>query len=252
MAGKGKLLEEIHPVDIIHEVQKWPALYRKDGSERANAHLKNKIWNEIAKSLFPDWDSFPEYEKISKVTDLTKRWRNLKDTFKKQLSEKKSKSGQLKKKKYVYFKHLSFLLPHIAANDGSQEESQPRHGNTQDGTDSEGQSTTSYACEQHIDEDKHFLLSLVPSFKRMTDEEKLTAKVDILNVIKSVRSRAGARSRRPEPAGGSLACDVTQYVEASEFAAMGTDIGIKEEDTSEAMSLSGGIVYEPGSSTDCD
>lgn len=41
--------------------------------------------------------------------------------------------------------------------------------------------------QEDIDEDRHFLMSLIPSFKKMSDDEKLTAKVEILKVIKNVR-----------------------------------------------------------------
>jgi hypothetical protein len=51
-----KLLEEIHPLNIIHEVQKWPALYARECPERASAHFRNKVWTEIARALFSDWD----------------------------------------------------------------------------------------------------------------------------------------------------------------------------------------------------
>lgn len=49
--------------------------------------------------------------------------------------------------------------------------------------------STSTNKEDLIDEDKHFLMSLVPSFKRMSDDEKLEAKVEILKVIKGIRKK---------------------------------------------------------------
>lgn len=39
-----------------------------------------------------------------------------------------------------------------------------------------------------IDEDKTFLLSLVPSFKRMSYDQKMAAKVEVLNVIRNINS----------------------------------------------------------------
>ncbi|CAF4881428.1 unnamed protein product [Pieris macdunnoughi] len=41
---------------------------------------------------------------------------------------------------------------------------------------------------ENIDEDRHFLMSLIPTFRKMSDNEKLTAKVEILKVIQQVRS----------------------------------------------------------------
>jgi len=37
-----------------------------------------------------------------------------------------------------------------------------------------------------IDEDKSFLMSLVPSFKKLNDEQKLVAKVEFLNVMRRI------------------------------------------------------------------
>ena len=37
-----------------------------------------------------------------------------------------------------------------------------------------------------IDEDKSFLMSLVPSFKKLNDEQKFVAKVEFLNVMRSI------------------------------------------------------------------
>lgn len=55
--------------------------------------------------------------------------------------------------------------------------------------------STSTNKEDLIDEDKHFLMSLVPSFKRMSDDEKLEAKVEILKVIKGIRKKNSENSQ---------------------------------------------------------
>ena len=41
-------------------------------------------------------------------------------------------------------------------------------------------------CRDDIDEDKSFLMSLVPSFKKLNDEQKLVAKVEFLNVLRRI------------------------------------------------------------------
>lgn len=67
MVSRGKkILEDIHPLNIIREVQKWPVLYEKDSPERAHSHFKNKIWHEVAKSVFPDWETLDERERECK------------------------------------------------------------------------------------------------------------------------------------------------------------------------------------------
>ncbi|CAH2227181.1 uncharacterized protein LOC120633789 [Pararge aegeria] len=215
-----KILEEIHPLSIIREVQKWPVLYVKDNPERANLHFKNKVWNEIAKALFTDWETYTDWEKESKVTDLMKKWRNLRDTFKRQLeAEKKIREGHnIKKKTYVYFKHMLYLLPHIAPSENGTSDpvvepklnefftrQAKRKGSEKKKSLKKKKRLDKHATiksviipdlpskstdkEEMIDEDKHFLMSLVPSFKRMSDDEKLEAKVEILKVIKGIRRK---------------------------------------------------------------
>ncbi|XP_045454775.1 uncharacterized protein LOC123664225 [Melitaea cinxia] len=207
MVSRGKkILEDIHPLNIIREVQKWPVLYEKDSPERANLHFKNKIWYEVAKSLFPDWETLDERERECKVTDLVKKWRNLRDTFNRQLAtEKKIREGyDIKKKTYVYFKHMLFLLPHMSCpeNETADPILEPKLNeffNKRDKRkapkDKDQTKRKKYTPElsskpvtqEEIDEDRHFLMSLIPSFKKMSDDEKLTAKVEILKVIKNVR-----------------------------------------------------------------
>ncbi|XP_050355067.1 uncharacterized protein LOC126776517 isoform X2 [Nymphalis io] len=207
-----KILEDIHPLHIIREVQKWPPLYVKDSPERANLHIKNKIWKEIAKQLFNDWDSYGDSEKESK--DLIKKWRNLRDTFKRQLAnEKKVRQGyNIKKKTYVYFKHMLFLLPHVSSSENEASDSvvepklneyfnkREKRKATLKNKDEEkvkrkkfASPTLSESVEQEeIDEDRHFLMSLVPSFRKMSDDEKLSAKVRILKVIKDIRRKSNS------------------------------------------------------------
>lgn len=149
-----------------------------------------------------------------------KKWRNLRDTFKRQIeTEKKIREGQdIKKKTYVFFKHMLYLLPHMstsgdAASDPAVEPKLDEYfkRSTKRSSSNKQQDrkvkrekrlekhmpinsviipempSRSADIEDLIDEDKHFLMSLVPSFKRMSDDEKLEAKVKILKVIKGIR-----------------------------------------------------------------
>lgn len=63
MPRSKKILEDIHPLNIIKEVQKWPVLYEKDNVERSNFHFKTKVWKEVAKTLIPDWGQLTDTEK---------------------------------------------------------------------------------------------------------------------------------------------------------------------------------------------
>lgn len=124
-----------------------------------------------------------------------KKWRNLRDTFKRHLKQQKNnrEESKQKRKEYVYFKHMSFLLPHIDSGGGGRSPPAPRRPRRRPDPSvlALSPSPSSYAIE-HIDADKHFLLSLLPSFKSMSENEKLTAKMEILKVIKDVKSAPAA------------------------------------------------------------
>ncbi|XP_028157717.1 uncharacterized protein LOC114350947 [Ostrinia furnacalis] len=231
-----KILEEIHPLAIIKEVEKWPVLYAKDSSDRNNTHFKIKIWHEVAKEVFPDWHSYSREDKDIKVSDLMKKWRNLRDTWKRHVEiEKKISEGlNIKKKVYVYYHHMAFLLPHLQAGD-SEPEDGPAPLPAMHAPEPAPETAPETAPEpappvptpplaplsappraplsapplaplsappakrrklkhssscvhlEDIDEDKHFLMSLIPSFRKMNEDEKLTVKMEILRAIKGVR-----------------------------------------------------------------
>lgn len=173
-----------------------------------------------------------------------KKWRNLRDTFKRQLEvEKKIRAGHIiKKKVYIYFKHMSFLLPHVQSDsnvDGGSE-GDPTSSQNVYGTKTSPRRKVSRATEpatyansytEEIDEDKHFLMSLVPSFKRMTEDEKLTAKMEILKVIKTVKKNSAA-----------AAVDRLSFHEVESLANETNLMGVKLEVPTELCEV--GTVYE--------
>ena len=135
------------------------------------------------------------------------------------VSEKNVTSGQgvRKRRKYIYFYQLLFLLPIMQQRDTSGNITPPPSANeseTQDITtgnemgEGSHEKNTTYCGQQKkrskttneeslleiikeksrddIDEDKSFLMSLVPSFKKLNDEQKFVAKVEFLNVMRRV------------------------------------------------------------------
>ncbi|GBP02354.1 hypothetical protein EVAR_70173_1 [Eumeta japonica] len=145
--------------------------------------------------------------------EVQKRWANLRTCFRRELNTQKyTKSGQtaIKRRKYVYFEQLPFLFPCI---ENRQTESNLKEDNSQeiDEDDDEAGPSTSTPIHQqkkrvnipkhtdldeallkalnetNVDEDTNFVLSLVPSLQNLTAEEKLDAKIAILNVFKQIR-----------------------------------------------------------------
>jgi len=151
---------------------------------------------------------------------MQRKWRNIRDNFRKELQlQKEVTSGQgaaRKRRKYISFDQLLFLLPimqqrHIPGKitpppSANESEPQDMTGN-EIGECSHAKNATYYRQQKKrskttyekslletikeksrddIDEDKYFLMSLVPSFKKLNDEQKFVAKVEFLNVMRRI------------------------------------------------------------------
>ncbi|XP_056641520.1 uncharacterized protein LOC130448258 [Diorhabda sublineata] len=108
------LIIESSVENLIEEVEKKPALYKKSLKEYSDANMKKKLWEEVCEAVVVDWNSLSAEEKTNKGRDVQKKWANLRTCFRRELNaQKNTKSGQAanKRRKYVYFEQLLFLLP---------------------------------------------------------------------------------------------------------------------------------------------
>ncbi|XP_056645842.1 uncharacterized protein LOC130451065 [Diorhabda sublineata] len=249
------LIIESSVENLIEEVEKRPALYKKSLKEYSDANMKKKLWEEVCEAVVVDWNSLSAEEKTNKGRNvkikileylceflfiylfiylqllhfviLTRnrasgrnKWANLRTCFRRELNaQKNTKSGQAanKRRKYVYFEQLLFLLPCMEnrLTEGNLEEENFLSNDEHD--DQAGSSTPTpirqrkkrpnvpkqtdvdeallkALNEPNTDEDVNFALSLVPSLQSLTAEEKLDAKISILNVFKQIRSARCAQS----------------------------------------------------------
>jgi hypothetical protein len=144
----------------------------------------------------------------------------LRTCFRRELNtQRKSGQAATKRRKYIYFDKLSFLLPCIEnrptegnlAPTGDQEEEEEEEHDDEDDNGSLTASFTPILRWKNInnnksnatakdvdeellkaprlaqDEDTHFALSIVPSLQSLTADEKLDAKIGILNIFKEIR-----------------------------------------------------------------
>lgn len=155
--------------------------------------------------------------------EIQQRWTNLRTCFQRELKEqKKGISGQAakKKRKYVYFDQLLFLVPvceeretgsNLEPPESCQAEedpdtystcaeqtfrpppvplSNPRNERAKKSSKSYEQALLDILKEkaekaEEIDEDKNFALSIVPALKRMPLDMKMEAKMEIMRVLHS-------------------------------------------------------------------
>jgi hypothetical protein len=146
--------------------------------------------------------------------------RNIRDNFRKELQLPKnvtSGQGARKRRKYIYFYQLLFLLPIMQQRDrsgnitppSSANESEPQDITTRNemGEGSHAKNATYYRQQKKRSKTTYeeslleiikekvetilmkinlFLMSLVPSFKKLNDEQKFVAKVEFLNIMRRI------------------------------------------------------------------
>ncbi|XP_022192716.2 uncharacterized protein LOC111050675 isoform X2 [Nilaparvata lugens] len=101
---------------FIYLIEKLPPLYDVKSSDYSNRQLKAKCWSGIGKAMYETWHEMTPNQKYNKGKELMKKWKTLRDNFVRDFRLiKKNETGVPvnKKKKYVYFDQLSFLIPHI-------------------------------------------------------------------------------------------------------------------------------------------
>lgn len=173
--------------------------------------------------------------------DVQRRWQNFRTCFARELKkQKETHSGQSpdRRKKYIYFDQLLFLLPitenrptvsdvrpvdEVPQNEEENSEQTIDNNNASNRRDDIQPNTSTFVRPsvsrpkkksapyeqqlldilkkkkenvnvEEIDEDKHFMLSLVPPFKKFNDEEKYQAKMEFLRVIRNIQLSSSSRT----------------------------------------------------------
>ncbi|XP_022904170.2 uncharacterized protein [Onthophagus taurus] len=109
-------------VKFICAVKNRPALYNFKLEEYKNRDLKIKLWDEVAKIMYDNWDEKRKYQKNIMCKELQQKWRSLRDQFvKARKAEKVIRSGAntIKKRKYLYYDQLQFLIIQPDARESS-------------------------------------------------------------------------------------------------------------------------------------
>ncbi|XP_055907251.1 uncharacterized protein LOC129942376 isoform X2 [Eupeodes corollae] len=199
--------------NFINNVQSRQAIYDASMAEHADRNFVSGLWEEISEKMVPTWHNMSPMEKNEKVKELQNKWKNLKTCFRRELSKQKNvKSGQAatKRRKYVYFDQLSFLLSSMEDRPTvsnceieefdenlevflTEEQNTPEITTQIQPTGSKKKKTTyeqdlleilREKKDENLDEDKSFLLSLLPSFKKLNDSEKFDVKIEFLRILK--------------------------------------------------------------------
>lgn len=101
---------------FIEEIQKRPAIYDVNRSEYNDRNAKMTAWDEVCQVMVPTWPRLTNEERNLEEKNLRGKWRNIRDYFTKELKLQKSQQlglGSRKRRKYMYFDQLLFLMPTV-------------------------------------------------------------------------------------------------------------------------------------------
>ncbi|XP_063624841.1 uncharacterized protein LOC134796600 [Cydia splendana] len=203
---------ELDPESLILEVESRPILYVKPLPEYANKSLKNDAWEEVAQALSCDWESLSPAEENKRCKEVQSKWKHIRDNFRREYQAQNNitsgHQGAKKRKRYRYYDQLLFLIPYVkdaptpgkykVQIDNDNTEQIVLKGETEktkaiprvDKNIKKEKSTFEYEIFKMmkeematVDEDRTFCISLVPSLKKMDDDKKIAAKIDILKII---------------------------------------------------------------------
>ncbi|XP_033327287.1 uncharacterized protein LOC117220929 [Megalopta genalis] len=108
---------------FITTVQHFPALWDKSDRDYADRGKKENAWRKVMIAIYGEeninkWDKDKQNETGK---DLQKRWKNLRNSFARELAKRKHcKPGSGKTwKTYMYFEQMSFLMPSMSHAESS-------------------------------------------------------------------------------------------------------------------------------------
>ncbi|XP_077137253.1 uncharacterized protein LOC143799053 [Ranitomeya variabilis] len=104
--------DDIDIENLIEEVREREPLWNMADRRHADTGVTRRLWDEVCRNLFPRRESLHPQQQSKLVGKIRKRWRSLRDRFKREFNdEMKAPSGSAgrKRSKYKYGQALSFL-----------------------------------------------------------------------------------------------------------------------------------------------
>ncbi|XP_032664068.1 uncharacterized protein LOC116840870 isoform X2 [Odontomachus brunneus] len=101
---------------FIEEIERRPAIYDVSRGEYNDRNAKMNAWDEVCQVMVPNWARLTDEERNVEEKNLRGKWRNIRDYFMKELKLQKSQQtgpAGRKRKKYMYFDRLMFLMPMV-------------------------------------------------------------------------------------------------------------------------------------------
>ncbi|CAH1957687.1 unnamed protein product [Acanthoscelides obtectus] len=98
---------------IIREVRIRPCLWNSSCKGYSDAEAKKVAWQKVMHAVYPDYEEYAPETQMNLAQETQKKWRNVRDSFIKELNRQKSfEAGWAVKTRrpYRYYDQLKFLM----------------------------------------------------------------------------------------------------------------------------------------------
>ncbi|CAH2052680.1 unnamed protein product, partial [Iphiclides podalirius] len=236
---RARPLEERHGIGMtqsldvqlfICQVAKHPEIWDLNSEGNRHRRSKQRAWAQIARVFMADFDSMPDREKREVYKKLHGKWRNIRDSYVRDLRRKEGRRG------YIYEEQLAFLQDLYSSSKGSGSEDPREHGEAAHRKRSAGKrhelsgaSALASAeppvidnprrrkrvnkadkidfvdtpCHDHgrsypvEDEDRSFFESLLPAVREFDVDRKLEFRSEVIRLVKQLRNCEGKTKADP-------------------------------------------------------
>lgn len=211
---------------FIKCVKNNPTIWKKTAKRYGDRLARENCWNLIGQQVYDAWEAKTEEERQEEVINMKNKWRHMRDSFNKYMNQAEGRFSGVKKRKYIYADNLTFLLNRgkrstFKNHDTREKDDKSSWGNEENNTNEEvssrnrhqsqttsrkllnsvtnsiqmnKQQTSKTPTPMQDDPDRCYLLSLLPEFKRLTDDQKLDFRFHTLQFFRVVRSKTIRRA----------------------------------------------------------
>ncbi|XP_028165489.1 uncharacterized protein LOC114356475 [Ostrinia furnacalis] len=233
MSSKRKRVrkQEVVTRDLIRLIEVRPCLWDRTNPDYRVRTAKEAAWNEVYRLLQPNYDDCGEETKALMRSHITRKWYNVRDSY------VKSRKQNSRYSPYIYSQYLTFLDTMIFDDndngEGSTEESQmenieehwlsdvmvleddasePETKNVKESdkaleTDDTIVAVLANLIQKEEDEDRAFFKSIVPMVKSLSEDSRLEFRIQVMNLLKILKSKDKEESRVKKEQKSSKRCD---------------------------------------------
>ncbi|KAJ0170005.1 hypothetical protein K1T71_014611 [Dendrolimus kikuchii] len=202
----------IDNIEFIEEVKQRPGIWNYKSEEYSSKVARSMLWEQICEKFVDDFAQKSVGQKFEAVLQFQRKWKSLRDSYSRyRFKIKKAKtSGEFASPKlYTYAPYLTFLSTLKGEKTNSSSENSDIEATVEETRKRKPppaktklkklskqmrKNETSPISDPEHDEDKLFLLSLLSDFKKVSDDLKLDAKVEIMEIIKKYKQSSMGQS----------------------------------------------------------